>query len=171
MNLYVTHAVAADADRITDLVNRAYRPASGFEGWTHESALVGGSRVSHDHVLAAIRTRTVLAGYLEQALIGCVQIEMNGTVASIGMLAVDPSLQAGGLGSVMLQRAEAFAAQQHHAEVAVLTVIAAREALVAFYLRRGYRQTGESLQYPIGAGSGTPSKDAMTLIKLEKRLN
>lgn len=47
----ITKAGLADAEAITGLVNRAYRPAPGAEGWTHESALVSGSRINRENVV------------------------------------------------------------------------------------------------------------------------
>lgn len=167
----ITKANIADAEAIAGLVNRAYRPVPGAEGWTHESALVSGSRVSRGNVMSAIQASAVLVGSRGQEPVGCVQIEMKGNAAHIGMLAVDPSLQSGGIGKLMLQNAEDFAVQKYRAETAILIVIAARKELVEFYLRRGYRQTEEQFQYPVDAGIGTPVEEAMLLTKLKKCFN
>ncbi len=167
----IIKADIADAEAITGLVNQAYRPAPGAEGWTHESALVSGSRVDRETVVSAIQSSTVLVGSRGQEPVGCVQIEMKGNAAHIGMLAVDPSLQTCGIGKLLLERAEEFAVQKYDAEVAVLIVIAARTELIEFYLRRGYRQTGEQLQYPIDSGVGAPVEEAMLLTKLQKCFN
>lgn len=169
--VHIRKASLIDTEAITDLVNRAYRPSPGCEGWTHESALVSGSRVRRENVVSAIQDSTVLVGIRRQVLAGCVQIEVKGNTAHIGMLAVDPSLQTAGIGKLLLQHAEEFSAQKCRAEIAVLIVIAARKELVAFYRRRGYRQTEEQLQYPIDAGVGTPVEEAMLMTKLEKYLN
>lgn len=166
--LQITEAEVTDAAAISSLVNRAYRPMPGAEGWTHESALVSGHRVDRQNVLSAIQGHIVLVGRLEQALVGCVQIEMQGHAAHIGMLAVEPSVQTFGIGKVLLERAEAYAIQKHGAERAVLLVIAVRTELIAFYFRRGYSLADEQLQYPVDAGFGTPMKAAMRLVKLQK---
>jgi len=164
-------ASIADAEAITDLVNKAYRPVPGAEGWTHESVLVSGSRVDREAVVSAIQTSTVLIGSCGQEPVGCVQIEMKGKTAHIGMLAVAPSVQASGIGSLLLKRAEAFSVKNHDAELAVLIVIAVRVELIEFYLRRGYLQTGEQLPYPVDSGVGAPVKEAMLLTKLQKRFS
>lgn len=168
--IQVIKAGLVDAEAISGLVNRAYRPAPGDEGWTHESALVSGNRVTRENVASAIQNSTVLVGVRGEVLAGCIQIEMKGNAAHIGMLAVDPSLQAGGIGKCLLQRAEEFAVQENRAEVAVLIVIAARRELIEFYCRRGYRQTEEQLPYPIDAGVGVPVEEAMFLAELKKML-
>lgn len=168
--IQIRNAELTDASAITTLVNRAYRPAAGREGWTHESALVSGDRIGQGKVAVAIESGTVLVGCSEQELVACVQVEVADRVAHIGMLAVDPSLQASGIGKRLLAHAEEFAVQTFNAQVGVLVVIAARTELVAYYQRRGYSTTDEWLQYPVDAGVGTPEKEAMLLVKLRKKL-
>ncbi len=169
--VHIRKAELTDAEEVTKLVNRAYRPGAGSEGWTHESALVSGDRIDQGKVATAIQSGTVLVGNNERGLVGCVQVEVNDRVAHIGMLAVDPSLQTSGIGKLLLARAEELAVQKFNAEVGVLVVIAARTELVEFYLRRGYTRTGEWSQYPVESGVGTPVKEAMLLTKLRKRFN
>jgi ribosomal protein S18 acetylase RimI-like enzyme len=168
---YIRRADLTDAEAVADLVNRAYRPEPGSEGWTHESALVSGDRIDQEKVAAAIQLGTILVGSNKQGLVGCVQVEVNGQVAHIGMLAVDPSLQTSGIGKLLLARAEELAFQKFNAEVGVLVVIAARTELVDFYLRRGYMRTEKWSQYPVDSGVGTPGKEAMLLTELRKRFN
>jgi len=169
--MHIRKAEITDAKAITALVNRAYRPAAGTEGWTHESALVEGDRINQSKVATAILGGTVLVGTCEQGLMGCIHIEVADQVAHIGMLAVDPLLQNSGAGKRLLKQAEEIAVREFNAAFAVLVVIAARKELVDYYLRRGYKQTEERSQYPIHAGVGRPTKDAMLLTTLRKPLN
>ncbi|MDZ4299018.1 MAG: GNAT family N-acetyltransferase [Moraxellaceae bacterium] len=166
--VHIRKARLTDAQAVTKLVNRAYRPEAGSEGWTHESALVSGNRVDQSKVAIAIQSGTVLVGSDERGLIGCIQVEVVDRVAHIGMLAVDPSIQTLGIGKLLLAHAEELAVQKFDAEVAVLVVIAARTELVEYYLRRGYSMTDEWAQYPTHAGVGTPKKEAMLLATLRK---
>lgn len=168
----IRKAVSGDAEAITKLVNRSYRPASGIKGWTHESALVKGDRTNIKTMTAALQNTTVLIGVNEDSVIvGCVQIEAHGRQAHIGMLAVDPAQQSSGMGKLLLEGAEKFAVRSIQAEEAILTVIAARTELIDYYLRRGYTRTDERLQYPIESGVGMPSEAAMDLIILKKTFN
>lgn len=164
----ITKAELVDAEAIARLVNQAYRPAEGGEGWTHESELVSGIRVDVEAVLLAIQSSRVLVGSIGQEPVGCVQIEMKGNAAHIGMLAVDPSRQAGGIGKLLLERAEQFAVLEKGAEFALLAVITERTELIEFYIRRGYSPTGEQLPYPVDTGVGVPVKEAMPLVVLKK---
>lgn len=166
--LHIKTAELADSEAVTKLVNLAYRPEAGAEGWTHESALVSGDRIDQDRVTTAVQAGTVLVGKNEQGLAGCVQVEVIDYIVHIGMLAVDPSLQASGIGKQLLAHAEEIAVQKFSARAGVLVVIAARTELVAFYLRRGYSQTDERSMYPMDAGVGTPRREAMRLVTLRK---
>lgn len=169
--VHIRVAELADAEAVTKLVNRAYRPVAGSEGWTHESTLVSGDRIDRDKVVRAIQVDTVLVAHSESGLAGCVQVEVVDGVAHIGMLAVDPSLQTLGIGKLLLAHAEELAAQKFHAHAGVLVVIAARTELVEFYLRRGYARTEAWSRYPADAGIGTPEEEAMLLTTLRKSLD
>ena len=50
-----------------------------------------------------------------------------------------------------------------------MVVLSAREELIGFYLRRGYRRTGEVMDYPIEAGVGMPLYSELSIEVLEKR--
>ena len=86
------------------------------------------------------------------------------------MLAVAPTLQTAGLGRRLLGAAEDWARERLGAYTARLTVIDARPELKAFYLRRGYRDSGQRIAYPAGGATGQPRQDALELHILEKTL-
>lgn len=173
-SLHIRPARADDALAITRLVNAAYRPAPGEEGWTHESALVGGARTSSATVASLIAASgavsMLLTGQIDDIPVACVLIESDADGAHIGMLAVAPGQQTAGLGKQMLQAAEDWACTHFGATVALLSVIGARPELKAFYLRRGYRDSGRRLPYPASERSGRPLHGALDLHVLEKDL-
>lgn len=162
-------ATIDEAERIARLVNAAYRPAPGEGGWTHESGLVHGSRISPRQVEALIITSRVIVGLADGTIVACVHVASDGNEAHIGMLAVEPSLQAGGIGKALLRHAEEYASTLLGAEYLVLVVVGARRELMAFYLRRGYERTGNVLEYPVEAGVGTPLSGTLELEVLRKR--
>ena len=51
-----------------------------------------------------------------------------------------------------------------------MVVLSARTALIEFYLRRGYRQVGDKMAYPMDADVGIPKQDNMTVEMLEKSI-
>ncbi|MFA5204882.1 MAG: GNAT family N-acetyltransferase [Lentisphaeria bacterium] len=156
-----------DAAAIAKVVNAAYRPVPGAGGWTHESALIHGNRTDARQVAALMADSTVMVGERGSKVVACVHVELAGPEAHIGMLAVDPALQAGGIGKSLLAHAEEYASARGAQEY-VLTVIGARTELIAFYLRRGYKRTGKRLAFPPGANSGTPLSSSLELEVLRK---
>ena len=168
-------ATKIDATPLADLVNAAYRGTGGRHGWTHEAELIAGNRAAAKDVAAMLgeSSTTVLLrrGDRPPALRGCVAVEMNDADrCTISMLAVAPELQAAGLGRALLADAERFAANKG-ARIAKVTVVQQRDALIAWYERRGYRQTGDLEAFPYGDDSvGAPLRDDLRFIILEKAL-
>lgn len=169
-NLEVRPATLNDVAEITEVINTAYRPSPGSGGWTHESALVGGNRVIPEQVHQAIESSRVLVAAYPSGLTGCVQIQITGREAHIGMLAVSPSVQMSGIGKRLLAEAEYHAKLNLGAEVSILLVVERRRELIEFYLRRGYTETGKLHPYPVDAGVGSPLEPATYLAELRKYL-
>jgi hypothetical protein len=52
-----------------------------------------------------------------------------------------------------------------------MQVVNVRDALIAWYLRRGYRKTGETEPFPYGDDCfGAPLRDDLSFLVLEKNL-
>jgi GNAT superfamily N-acetyltransferase len=148
-------AASDDAQEICELLNIAYR---GGKGWTTESGLVEGDRTSVEQVATAIadeNTFFLVHKQLEK-IASCVCIENFDGCIFIGSFAVNPELQASGLGSATLAAAEAFAAQEFSTHQFFMTVLSNRPELISFYERRGYRRTGKISPYPVHLNVGRP---------------
>ncbi|WP_439640833.1 GNAT family N-acetyltransferase [Nevskia sp.] len=165
-------ATAADADAIAQLVNAAYRPAPGGAGWTHESALVSGPRVTAAQVRSALSQagRLILVARTTTGIAACVEIRNHGARCLLGMLAVAPAGQCTGLGKRMLEQAERHAADIWHCSTVRISVLSQRRELLSFYRRRGYLPTGLVTPYPVAGGVGEPRVDGLTIDTLEKAL-
>lgn len=152
-------AVADDIPRLHDLVERAYRGDSARQGWTHEADLITGDRTSASELLATLNDpdNAVLVADRGDALIGTVTVtRVSGDRCYLGMLAVDPRLQAGGLGRRLVAAAEDAARRTFAARIMEMTVIDARAELVDWYLRLGYARTGETRMLEGDAGRLLP---------------
>jgi ribosomal protein S18 acetylase RimI-like enzyme len=87
------------------------------------------------------------------------------------MLAVQPDHQRQGWGRRILTEAERVARLDWGARTMVLTVIAQRPELIAWYRRRGYLPTGETKPFPYGQGRvGTPKRLDLHFVVLAKSL-
>jgi len=86
----------------------------------------------------------------------------------ISLLTIAPEQQDRGHGRVLLATAETYT-RERGAVAARMTVIRQREALIAWYQRRGYRRTGDIMPFPYeDASVGTPLRDDLELVVLEK---
>ncbi|MBS0482466.1 MAG: GNAT family N-acetyltransferase [Proteobacteria bacterium] len=147
----IRQARANDAPALRQLVERAYRGDSARQGWTHEADLIETDRTSLDELLAVITDpdRVVLVAPQDGQMLGTVTIaRVAADLCYLGMLAVDPQIQAGGLGRRLVGAAEAAARDHFGAARMEMTVIAARRELIAWYQRQGYGLTGESRLLP-----------------------
>ena len=150
--LSVRLADADDLPALHPLIERAYRGESARAGWTHEADLLDGQRTDpatlHD-IIADDMTRLLIAE-AGDVLVGCVQIADRGDgLGYLGLLCVDPRLQAGGIGKMLLDEAESLAAATFGTTVMEMTVIDRRPELIGYYERRGYLPTGERRDFPI----------------------
>lgn len=169
----IREATAADLPPLRALVERAYRGDTARAGWTHEADLLDGQRTDEAalaEVLADPRQRMLVAE-ASGRLIGCVQVADRGNgLAYLGLLTVDPALQAAGLGRRLVGVAEATA-QSFGATRMEMTVIRQRGELIAYYERRGYRATGDERPFPYGDERvGMPMRPDLTFVVLAKEL-
>lgn len=158
-----------DLDAIAELVNDSYR---GAGGWTNEAAFLRGLRTSpqalrrdlSDHPRAVL----LVAGNGPTPA-GVVRLEQLEEGAwELGMLAVRPSLQGGKIGRSVLEAGE-FHALERGARCIEITVINIRESLIAWYGRRGYRETGEIRSFPYqGSPFGAPTRDDLAFVVMNK---
>ena len=147
-------ATAADVPALRALVESAYRGDSAKRGWTHEADLLDDERTSDAELGATIADEKarVLLARIDGKLAGTVTIrDLGEGRAYLGMLCVDPDLQTEGLGRALIADAEDMAAEEFGARIMEMTVIDAREELIAYYERRGYARTGELRPFPLPA--------------------
>jgi len=161
-------ATSDDLEALHALVHAAYRGDSARSGWTHEADLLDGSRIDRDSLRSAITTpgQVVLVATDGETIAGCVH------VTDLGMLTVDPALQARGLGRRLIAAAEAHAFRQFQTRRMEMTVIVHRHALIEWYQRRGYGLTGETRPFPAtDPRFGLPKRDDLAFAVLEKPLD
>jgi len=165
-----------DVPRIVELMNLAYRGSGASAGWSTESSYLSGDRTTEILLRTDLLARPKASllkwdDALDGPLKGCVWLEPLGdNVWYLGSLAVEPSQQKGGLGKTLLGAAEQWVRARGGRRVR-MTVVNVRDALIAWYLRRGYHQTGETEPFPYGDNRfGTPLRDDLCFKVLEKDL-
>jgi ribosomal protein S18 acetylase RimI-like enzyme len=178
-------ADASDVGAVVALIESAYRGESSRAGWTTEADLLDGGRTDAEAistVLAAPGSHMLLAE-VDGQLVGCCKLEQprpppaapalsNTTAAAyFGMFAVRPGQQGQGWGRQILAEAERLARDEWSASTMVLSVLAQRPDLIAWYERRGYRRTGHTRPFPYGnARFGVPKRPDLSFAELAKPL-
>jgi ribosomal protein S18 acetylase RimI-like enzyme len=161
-----------DVNSIVSLVNSAYRGGGSRAGWTDETRILSGPRIRAPDVKSLIEepSTTVLLGRMHNALGGCICVEIDQSICTISMLAIDPALQSSGCGRTLLEAAERYAVSTG-AMIAKMTVIQQRATLLAWYARRGYEPTGDIERFPYGDESvGIPLRDDLQFVVLQKTI-
>ena len=160
-----------DLEEVAALVNRAYRAG---EGWTHEANYLSGERTGAptlraDLAAAPDAVMMTLRDKPGAPLLGAVWLEPAGADTwYLGMLTVRPDEQDRKLGRHLLELAEAFAVERGARRIRI-TVVGIRDTLIAWYVRRGYRPTGETEPFPYqDQRFGAPNRADLEFIVLEK---
>lgn len=149
--MIIAPATLADAAALKDLLEAAYRGDAARRGWNHEADILDDERVAPGELeaLLADPSVTILKACAGDSVIGCVAVTCKGAaLAYLGMLCVRPDLQSAGLGRRLLDAAENHARSLGIAAME-MTVIDSRDALIAWYERRGYARTGEIRPFPV----------------------
>lgn len=180
-------ARSGDVPAVVDLVESAYRGESSRAGWTTEADLLDGRRTDTEAISAVVAGpgSVMLLAEADGKLVGCCQLQQRRPPptsqtlctspftagAYFGMFAVRPSSQGQGWGGQILAEAERLAREEWSASTMVMSVLAQRPDLVAWYERRGYRRTGETTPFPYGNERfGVPKRPDLSFAILAKPL-
>lgn len=154
INLAIRRATLGDAEAIAALINSAYRGESSRAGWTTEADLIDGLRTTAQEIASLIKQPNlfILVGLHHERLVSticCEHLQENTRhQAKLGMIAVQPTLQNMGFGKQMIMAAEAHAIALWPIITFCMTVVTARDTLIAFYNRLGYLPTGVVKPFP-----------------------
>ena len=174
MSVRLQLAKETDLAAIAAMMNAAFRGNAGDRSWSIEGGYITGNRTDESLL------REEIAGGAQfllarddgtEALKGFVSLQMLSPQRwYLGSLTVDPARQNAGFGRELLESAEQYAVA-HGAHTMEITVVNVRDALIAWYERRGYRRTGETRAFPYGDNRyGTPTRDDLEFFVFEKDL-
>jgi predicted N-acetyltransferase YhbS len=162
-------ATERDIPALDKLVNSAYRGDSSRKGWTTEADLLDGIRTSETglHEMMAKKNAVILIAE-ENEIDGCVYLEKQEDSLYLGMLTVKPDLQGKGTGAALMKASELKAKEMGCNNIR-MTVITVREELIAYYKRKGFKDTGERAPFPTDPKFGIP-KQPLEFMVMEKHL-
>lgn len=164
-------AEIADIEKIIELVESAYRGESSRQGWTTEADFIDGQRTDHKEITEILERQasTIILCEDNDELVASVQLNKTRDKAYLGMFAVNPLKQGGGLGFNLLKQAEMFVQKEWESTALLMSVISIREELISWYERHGYVKTGKIKDFPYEEPRfGTPKRDDLLLEILEK---
>ncbi len=125
-----------DAETITTLINSSFRLAEEF--------FIDTDRIDSAGVRNFLLTGEFLLAELEGITVGCVYLEpRQNNRAYLGLLAIDPSRQGAGLGSLLMDATEDYC-RRLGCRFMDINVVNLRAELPGFYQKRGYVETGTS---------------------------
>lgn len=167
----ITPATLQDVSNLNKLINAAYRGDSARKGWTHEADYLGGIRTDEKQLTAMLQNpnATILKLEEENEIVGCVYLEKQNNKLYLGMLTVNPLLQAKGTGKQLLAASEDFG-KQNSCTYIEMTVISYRKELIAYYERRGFELTGETKPFPMNDPTFGEPKEFLEFVVMRKEL-
>lgn len=171
--LHFRIAEQKDIAEIVSLVESAYRGESSRQGWTTEAEFIDGQRTDEQEVFELMnKTDSIFMLCFDSAgLQASVQIEKQQDNAYLGMFAVNPCKQGGGIGSMLLNHVETYAKNEWGIHAMQITVITIRNELISWYLRNGYKSAGIFKRFPYEEPRyGLPKRDDLILEVYEKLL-
>jgi GNAT superfamily N-acetyltransferase len=102
-------------------------------------------------------------------LLACVNLQKQGERVYVGMFAVQPNHQGGGLGKALLRAADEWAAQAQCTSL-YMHVISVRAELIQWYQRHGYVDTLARIPFEEDGESGAHLQK-LEFMLLEKQLS
>ena len=195
--VFLRQAVATDIPELETLLNRCYRFE---EGWTNETEIIGGIRTNQDELKSVIDDAKQYLFVYPQTdtgdregqetgeILGCINVAIEDEddsqedCAYIGLFAVNPKLQGGGVGRVMLAAAESFvqsclpdhqvsADGESNDKLIKMLVLNGRDKMLAYYERRGYINTGNTQAFSADDNSVEAKDKELYFIEIAKVIN
>ncbi|HEX7014618.1 MAG TPA: GNAT family N-acetyltransferase [Cyclobacteriaceae bacterium] len=172
MGIAISEASAEDAEALERLINSAYRGASALQGWSTEAELIDGTRTDAELIREIINdtSAVLLKAVSDSSIVGCVELRLEGDRLYLGMLTVRPDLQSQGIGKELLRVSEAEA-KRWGCRTIFMTVLTVRKLLIDWYLRHGYRDTGERKPFAFTDPRYGKPRMPLEFAVLEKQLN
>ena len=169
----IRKASLEDVENIVSLVESSYRGEKSQLGWTTEADLLDGQRTQRSEVeqLISQQNSQIIICEQQHDIIASVHICNKGDYAYLGMFAVSPQAQGKGIGKALLKYIEDLMQEKWHVQYIEMTVITQRVELINWYIKHGYKLTGEKRPFPYGDSRfGIPKRDDLVFDVLKKRL-
>lgn len=147
----IREAQSKDISAIENLIEAGYRKDEARLGWTHETDILSGDRLSEGEIaktLDDVNSKMFVAiDNSNENLIGVICVTKDNDWIEFGKFSVKPNLQGGGIGRRLINHVENFVSEVWGEKRLKLSVISKRKELVEFYLRCGFKDTGQRIDF------------------------
>ena len=168
----IAKATIEDIPQIVALLNSAYRGENSKQGWTTEADLIAGEQRTDVASVTQVINQpgSIILKYTNEnnQIIGTVNLQEHERGFYLGMFAVSPVLQGGGIGKQLLKAADEYAKNAGAATI-YMAVVSVRKELIDWYKRHGYAETGERKPFVEDAITGKHLQP-LEFITLEKNI-
>ncbi len=165
-------ATSEDTATIAALLNSAYRGEDSKKGWTTEANLIAGNVRSNEEDVAVVMQQqcSIFLKFIsnENKIAGCVNLQQHNNKIYLGMFGVLPLQQGGGVGKHLLAAAEEYA-RHCNCNIIYMAVISVRTELINWYMRHGYKDTGQRKPFVEDEKTGTHLQP-LQFMTLEKEI-
>ncbi|KAJ5939394.1 acyl-CoA N-acyltransferase [Penicillium verhagenii] len=176
-DLHFRIATLNDAPSIQQLVQSAFRAEDSRKDWTADMELGKSFTVSVEEVKTVITNpdSVILLAFTkdndQEILVASMDtVKRPNNSARFSMVAVNQNYQQAGVGRRALAYAEEYSQQTWGVTTLGLNALSTRQELIAWYLRQGYRKTGEESPFPTEKFPHLDLPEDMCFVEMEKQL-
>ena len=168
-NYHFRIATTDDAPRLQSLIEAAFRFTDASIEWIGSPELAEtftmDISVINERIGSADNVFLIASDQPNGTAIACVNVyKKEPGYGRIALLAVDPKIQRGGLGRVLMNKAEEYLVKEFGAKKMGLNALETRKGLIEWYERKGYARTGDVTKIPVDRYEGKE----ITLVEFEK---
>ncbi|CAL5868942.1 uncharacterized protein PFLUO_LOCUS3170 [Penicillium psychrofluorescens] len=168
-------ATPDDAGQVQQLVQSAFRAEDSRQEWTADEELNSRFSIEVKEILAIITnpdSAFLMATDHNATLVASIGVSKKAAdLGRLFMLAVDQQYQRGGVGRQVVAYAEDYSQKTWGITRLGLNALSTRQNLILWYIRRGYRKTGEETPFPREHFKDLVLPDDMCFVELEKDLD
>ncbi|KAF4447839.1 Acyl- N-acyltransferase [Fusarium albosuccineum] len=173
-NLEFRTATPDDAPQLQQLIQSAFRAEDSRKDWVGDADLAANFRLEVDEIMPGITkpdSAFLVAIDSSGGIVATIGVAKRGPdVARFFMLAVDQGRHRGGIGRQVLGYAEDYCQRVWGVDKIGLDALSVRKELIAWYLRCGFRKTGELTPFPADKINGRAVGEDLYFVEMEKDL-
>jgi ribosomal protein S18 acetylase RimI-like enzyme len=147
-NYYFRIATKEEAPQLQNLIHAAFRFTDASVEWIGSPELANTFNMDINVIIERIASPEnvffIVSDTPNGPTIACVNVFKKAPdYGRIALLAVDPTIQRGGLGKIVMKKAERYLKEELGVKRIGLNALHTRKGLIAWYERQGYVKTGD----------------------------